>query len=63
MGDFKYYGDLFFDDDECSTAVNFKYRNKRLLKIWAIIMLSEIIILGTFLSFAYKFVFLSYVWC
>ena len=63
MKEVKYSGELYFDDDWCTLNMKFKDRNKRLLKIWAIIMISEIIILGTFLSFAYKFVFLSYVWC
>ena len=63
MGDSKYYGDLFCDNDKKAFVVKFKYRNKRLLKVWSMIMGVEIIILGTFLSFAYKLVFMSNIWC
>ena len=49
MGDSKYYGDLFFDDDECSAAVKFKHRNKRLIKIWAMIVGVEIVLLAAFI--------------
>ena len=49
MGDSKYYGDLFCDNDEKAFVVKFKYRNKRLIKIWAMIMGVEIVLLAAFI--------------
>ena len=40
MGDSKYYGDF---------VVKFEHRNKRLVKIWAMIMGVEIVLLEAFI--------------
>ena len=49
MGDSEYNGDLFCDNDKKDFVVKFKHRNKRLIKIWAMIMGVEIVLLAAFI--------------
>ena len=49
MGDSEYNGDLFCDNDKKAFVVKFKHRNKRLVKIWAMIMGVEIVLLAAFI--------------
>ena len=44
-------------------AVKRKYRSKRLIKIWAMIMGVEVLLLGAFTYLVFKIVTTMNVWC
>ena len=57
----KHSGVYIIDGDY--EILKFKDRNKRLLKIWAMIIGVEVLLLGAFCFVVYKFVMMSNIWC